>query len=116
MQRTATDCRRSGSADERDDGVYVRALLRGPADSAGLQWREDAELRCQGQPEDGGWEIYSYDAMDYFRRTTGGSLGNRRYFPAGGLLESVETGGVLKERYFRADLHRCPRIFLAVRG
>lgn len=61
-------------------------------------------------------KTYSYDAMDCRIGRTVGGLGNRRYSPDGEHLESVETGSVLKERYFRGDSHRRPRILLAVRG
>ncbi|WP_232417770.1 RHS repeat-associated core domain-containing protein [Methyloversatilis thermotolerans] len=56
---------------------------------------------AKGRVKTVGAESYSYDPMDYRIGRTGGSQGNRRYFLEGEHLESVETGSVLKERYFR---------------
>lgn len=56
---------------------------------------------AKGRVKTVGGESYSYDPMDYRIGRWGGSLGNRSYFLEGEHLESVQTGGVLKERYFR---------------
>ena len=58
---------------------------------------------AKGRVHSLGAETYSYDPSNQRIGRTGGSLGNLSYYLEGDNLESVESAGVLLEKYFRGS-------------
>ena len=61
----------------------------------------DAKGRLATLTQNGYSETYQYDTTNHRIGRSGGPLGNLSYYLEGENLESVESGGVLQERYFR---------------